>query len=78
MSNPTTTKPEFFRLPARGPDPHFGLTRSFYYTAEEKGYFKLVRLRDRGKLRGIVLVPYDAVAAFLRGQMEAAKAEVPA
>jgi hypothetical protein len=64
-------RPEFFRLPSKGGDPYFGLTRSFYYEAEKRGYWRLVRLRDRGKLRGVTLVPFDAVAAFIRQQMEA-------
>lgn len=61
-------KPEWFRLPSRGPDPHFGLTRPWYYAAEKRGDIRLVRIRERGKLRGITLVPYDAIAAFIRGQ----------
>jgi len=63
-------KPEFFRLPIRGSDPHFGLTRPFYYAAEKRGDIRLVRLRERGKLRGITLVPYDAIAAYIRSQAQ--------
>jgi hypothetical protein len=63
--------PEFFRLPKAGGDPHFGLGRSYYYEGEKHGYWQLVRLRQRGKLRGVTLVPYDAVAAFIRGQGKA-------
>jgi hypothetical protein len=63
-------RPETFRLPKSGGDPYFGITRSLYYEGENRGYWKLVRLRQRGKLRGITLVPYDAVAAFVRKQME--------
>jgi hypothetical protein len=62
-------RPEFFRLPSRGGgDPFFGFTRSYYYEGETRGYWKLARIRDRGKLRGVTLVPYDAVAAFIRNQ----------
>jgi hypothetical protein len=64
-------RPEFFRLPSVGGDPHFGFTRSFFYEGEQRGYWKLVRIRERGKLRGVTLVPYDAVAAFVRKQAEA-------
>ena len=64
-------RPECFRLPKSGGDPHFGFTRSFYYEGEARGYWKLVRIRERGKLRGVTLVPYDAVSAFVRAQMEA-------
>jgi hypothetical protein len=54
-----------------GGDPHFGFTRSFYYEGENRGYWKLARIRERGKLRGVTLVNYDAVAKFVREQMEA-------
>jgi hypothetical protein len=67
-------RPEFYRLPkSSGGDPFFHLTRTFYYEGEKRGYWKLVRIRDRGKLRGVTLVPYDAVAAFVRSQMEQAQ-----
>ena len=61
-------RPEFFRLPKAGGDPYFGLGRSYYYEGEKNGNWKLVRLRQRGKLRGVTLVPYDAVATFIRNQ----------
>jgi hypothetical protein len=32
-----------------------------------------VRIRERGKLRGVTLVPFDAVAAFVRSKMEQAQ-----
>jgi len=63
-------RPEFFRLPKSGPDPYFGFGRSFYYSGEQRGYWRLVRIRERGKLRGVTLVPYDAVSAFVRSQMD--------
>ncbi len=68
-------RPEFFRLPKpkSGGDPFFGFTRSFYYEGESRGYWKLARIRERGKLRGVTLVPYDAVSAFVRKQIEGAK-----
>lgn len=66
-------RPEFFRLPIRGRDPYYGLTRSFYYEGEKRGYWRLVRLRDRGRQRGVTLVPFDAVAAFVRAQQEGAE-----
>jgi hypothetical protein len=62
-------RPKFFRLPSGGGgDPYFGLTRTFYYEGEKRGWWKLVRIRKRGKLRGVTLVPYDAVAVFIRNQ----------
>jgi hypothetical protein len=61
-------KPETFRLPKGGGDPHFGFGRSYYYRGEQLGYWRLIRIRERGKLRGVTLVPYDAVARFVRSQ----------
>ena len=63
-------RPEFFRLPKSGGDPYFGLGRSYYYEGEKHGYWRLVRIRQRGKLRGITLVPYDAVSSFVHSQTE--------
>jgi len=68
VARPSQTHPEFFRLPKSGGDPYFGLGRSYYYEGEKQGYWKLIRIRQRGKLRGVTLVPYDAVAAFIRNQ----------
>ena len=66
-------RPEFFRLPSGGGgDRYFGFTRTFYYEGEKRGYWKLARIRERGKLRGVTLVPYDAIAAFVRSKMEEA------
>ena len=62
--------PETFRLPKRGGDPHFGLTRGWFYAAEKQGIIKLIRLRQRGKLRGVVLVPYDAVKQLIEEAMK--------
>jgi hypothetical protein len=58
-------EPEFFRLPLTGHDPYFGLTRSWYYVAEERGWIQLKRIRERGKLRGVTLVPFQVVKEFL-------------
>ena len=66
-------RPEFFRLPPSGMgDKYFGLSRSSYYEYEKLGYFRLMRIRQRGKLRGVTLVPYVAVADFIRKQGRAA------
>jgi hypothetical protein len=67
-----TQRPEFFRLPKPGvSDPYFGFSRSFYYSAEKRGWLRLIRIRDDGKERGVTLIPYAMVAAFVRAQMEA-------
>ena len=69
-------RPEFFRLPKPGvADPYFGFSRSFYYAAEQRGWLKLVRIRDQGKERGVTLIRYADVAAFVRGQLEAQEGE---
>jgi len=71
----------YFRLPARGPDPIYGLTRSFFYQLEKRGELRLIRLREKGRLRGVTLVPVDAVEAYIRAQAgqesAAAAAELP-
>ena len=59
--------PEFFRLPKIGElDQYFGFTRGFYYEGEREGRWSLVRLRPKGKARGVTLVPYEQVAARIR------------
>ena len=65
---PSQSRPQFFRLPKSGGDPYFGVGRSYYYEGEKQGNWRLIRLRQRGKLRGVTLVPYDDVAAFIRKQ----------
>jgi len=73
LSNPqssadTPFRPETFRLPTKGGDPFFGLTRSYYYHGEKLGYWRLFRLRKRGNIRGVTLVPFDEIKAFLQKQ----------
>jgi hypothetical protein len=58
-------RPETYRLPNKGGDPFFGLTRSWYYQAEQEGILQLIRIRKRGRQRGVTLVPYDDVAAII-------------
>ena len=65
----SASRPETFRLPKSGGDPFFGFSRSFYYEGEHRGYWRLIRIRERGKQRGVTLIPYDAVAQFVRSQM---------
>lgn len=58
---------EFFRLPSPGKrDPHFGLSRGWYYKAAAAGDIKMVALRQRDALRGVRLVVYSSVVAFIR------------
>ncbi len=67
-SSTAVSHPVSFRLPVRGVDPHFGLTRSYYYQLEAEGRLELIRLRSKGKSRGVTLVPYDEVKALIDGQ----------
>jgi len=46
--SPSQSHSEFFRLPKAGGDPYFGLGRSYYYEGEKQGYWKLIRIRQRG------------------------------
>ena len=64
----TATLPQTFRLPKNGErDPHFGLSRAWYYAAEADGRLTLLRLRQKGKKRGTTLVPTSAVLELLEG-----------
>jgi hypothetical protein len=64
-------KPETFRLPKSGQrDPHFGLSRSFYYELEAAGKIRFIRPKKRGNQRGITLIPYDDVWNYLRSTSE--------
>jgi hypothetical protein len=73
---PTATlaavKPEFYRLPSRGVDPHFGLSRSTYYALEAEGKLQMKRLRASGSVKGIVMVPYAAMVALIEREGSAA------
>ncbi len=70
----SASRPETFRLPkAAERDPFFGFSRTFYYEGEHRGYWRLIRIRERGKLRGVTLVPFDAVARFVHSQTDAGR-----
>jgi len=67
------SRPETFRLPRkRCNDPFFGFSRAHYYIGEENGWWRLIRIKRPGKLRGVTLVDYNSVADFVRKQKEAA------
>lgn len=66
---PNSTLPVTFRLPRTGMrDPHFGLSRAWYYAAEADGRIKLVRLREKGKSRGTTLVPTEEILNLINKQ----------
>lgn len=61
--------PTTFRLPRVGQrDPHFGLSRSWFYSAEANGLISLIRLREKGKTRGTTLVPTEQVLELIHNQ----------
>ena len=65
--------PAFFRLPkgdAGEIDPHFGLSRSYYYALEKRGALKLHRILNPGREKGIVLVRFADVLALIEGQIQ--------
>jgi len=71
MTEPATTRPDYFRLPKPGcGDPYFNFSRSFYYNGELRGWWKLVHLREQGKKRGVTLIPYRQIEAFVRSLEE--------
>jgi hypothetical protein len=75
-TGPTAHRVEFFRLPAPGKrDPHFGLSRGWYYKAAALGEIKMVAVRQRNALRGVRLVVYDSVVEYIR---RAEKIDLPA
>ena len=73
---PSASHVEFFRLPPPGKrDPHFGLSRSWYYKAAASGEIKMISVRQRNALRGVRLIVYDSVADYIRrASVEAAPA----
>ena len=46
-------------LKPRGGDPYFGLSRSYWYNLERKGYIVLMRLRMHGSRKGRVLLSME-------------------
>lgn len=73
--NSTPTRPEFIRLPAPGKRcPYTGLSRSTLNELtipgpanDNRPPVKSVVLRKRGALRGIRLINYDSLMAYLHG-----------
>jgi hypothetical protein len=59
--------PVTFRLPRTGErDPIFGLSRSWYYSAESNGRLNLIRLREKGKARGTTLVSTEQILSLIQ------------
>jgi hypothetical protein len=71
----SVSRPETFRLPKTnsGGDQYFHFSRSLYYLGEQRGWWRLIRVRERGKQRGITLVPFAEVERFVKSQMDNGK-----
>lgn len=71
LRDETPSRVEFFRLPAPGKrDPHFGLSRGWYYKAAALGQIKMVAVRQGDAVRGVRLVVYESVIAYIRRAAE--------
>jgi len=63
LTNPAATAspvgvcPEFLNIPAKGGDPLFGRSRSWWYSLEAQGLIRLTRFRRPGNVRGRVCIP---------------------
>lgn len=67
-----STLPVTIRLPRpKERDPIFGLTRGHYFGLEKEGVIELIRLRTRGRSRGVTLIPVEQMQSVLR-EMQAA------
>jgi hypothetical protein len=68
-AQPATTpivRPEWIRLPKDGQScPHSGLTRSFLANLVRQGLVPSKALRRRGASRGVRLISYDGLMAFI-------------
>jgi len=74
MTTTDNMRPEFYRLPSKGRDPFFGLTRSYYYLLIERGQIESFTLRQRGQKNGVRLVKYDSVRDFIMRHREGSAA----
>ncbi len=59
-------KPEWLRIPEAVR--LFGISRSTLYTLIQDGKIKSASIRHRGALRGIRLISFDSLAAFVESQ----------
>jgi hypothetical protein len=65
-----TPSPEWARLPTRGPDPLFGLSRAFYYQLITAGQIKTACIRRPGASTGVRLVHVPSVRAYIEKHIE--------
>jgi hypothetical protein len=67
-------RPETFRLPKPGcGDPYWGLSRSWYFQAERRGWIRMIRLCREGRQRGVTLIDFQQVSKFVRSQTKGGK-----
>jgi Helix-turn-helix domain len=64
--DPSKTKPEWLRIPEA--IRIFGIGRSTLYILIGEGKVKSCSLRRRGAVRGIRLISYDSLSAFIEDQ----------
>lgn len=61
---------EWMRLPTKGRDPLFGLTRSHYYNLIASGAIKSSCIRRPGTLTGVRLVNVQSVRDYIERNIE--------
>lgn len=66
------TSGEWMRLPTRGRDPLFQLTRAWYYDAIKRGLIRSSCLRRKGALTGVRLVNVASVRQYIEAHMDCA------
>ena len=66
----TGAGPEWMRLPTRGYDPIFGLSRSWYYSQIAAGSIRSANLKRKGCLTGVRLVNVGSVRELIERNIE--------
>ncbi len=62
---------EWMRLPTRGYDPNFGLSRSWFYSAINAGLIRSSVLKRKGCLTGVRLVNVASVRELIEKNIQA-------
>lgn len=71
MTNLSTNTPavvsplEFIKMPLRGGDAVFSMSRSFWLDAERCGSIQLVRIKKPGRAKGSILLPVAAAREMI-------------
>ena len=61
---------EWMRIPTKGRDPLFGLTRAYYYLLIKQGAIKSSCIRRPGTLTGVRLVNVQSVRDYIERNVE--------